>query len=610
MRVKLFLIFVLCVCISSFGQQSLIDSLTNRLLLETDKQKIETYIELSNTNISNRESLTYLLEGLELARQIEYNKLYTLYRRISIEYYLLADIELAIQYIDSADMYLKYTADSIDFAALNMSARGVYYEANNEIDSARYFYNIGFKLIENENTENSKLTRATLNTNLANLYLKKSQYDEAIPLYLKSAEIASKFGDSEGEMISLINASSCFKEMGDFDNALFYLEKARPLNVNMDIIYYDSMMNTISGEISFAIGDTINGIRMLENSISIIEKNEYNIGLSTVYLALAEVYEKQNNSRAFVMSKKAMSMVNEIDNPFDRVGILINYAKLKLKTGNYKVALTSLEESKIISFENEYLELYAEALMLEIEIFKHQDKKSNLILAYEDYIKVLDSLASYEKSQIIEEANVKYQTSEKEKENLLLRNENARKEISLQNETIRKQRNGIFAVTTFAAFILFFIYARNRRKKLQDANKLRIVETKQLEHQKIGRDLHDSKAKVLEDIELDLLAKGEKQIAKRVRKVKNHIRVLSHELQQLPFYEEEFDSQLLTLLYGLHRDGIKVYHEGIKTIEWQAIDDTIKRNLYLVINEAASNIRIHAGATESKFVFKKQEKKF
>ena len=70
--------------------------------------------------------------------------------------------------------------------------------------------------------------------------------------------------------------------------------------------------------------------------------------------------------------------------------------------------------------------------------------------------------------------------------------QNARKEISLQNETIRKQRNGIFAVTTFAAFILFFIYARNRRKKLQDANKLRIVETKQLEHQKIGRDLHDS----------------------------------------------------------------------------------------------------------------------
>lgn len=600
--------FILLTIGVSFGQKTKFDSLLVRLQSETDRQKIETYLDISETDISTDISLKYLSEGLKLAKKIDFDSLYTFYKFISIDNYYLGKFSEALVYLDSSNNYLDYTKDPIDYTALNLNLKGSYYLALNKLDSAKYFHQKALKIIENEMTENSNKTRASIKTNLATLFLLQANYNEAIPLFLESSAISEKYQDFENSIVSLNNVATCFKELKDFDEALLYLEKAEKLNTVFNSRYFKEMINVGKGELFALKGDTIKGIRLLEKTIISLKEAGHFKGLSTAYLALTEVYEKQNNPKALEASFMTINLLNEFENYFDRASILITNAKLNLRQGNYSAALKSIKKAKVITIEYNYLDLLVETLEVEIEIYGLTKNNGKLLASYDDFFKAKEELMSSEKIKIIQEANTKYQTTEKENEILKLKEADIQKTLALEKEKSRKLTFASLFGLGIVSLGGFVYYARNRRKRLLDLNRFQIVEAKQKEHQRIGADLHDSKAKTLEKIAMALDENGNSEIADRIRGVKENIRVLSHELLQMPFAQEEFDEQIITLFYEYNSAELNIVHEGIREIEWKTIDDTIKRNLYLVINEAISNSKNHSGASEAKIKFEKKGK--
>jgi signal transduction histidine kinase len=219
-----------------------------------------------------------------------------------------------------------------------------------------------------------------------------------------------------------------------------------------------------------------------------------------------------------------------------------------------------------------------------------------------------DSLFKKEGIDKISEITTKYQTEKKEKENLALKKQNAEKELAVQRATNLNLTYGILAGTAILGLLGLFYYSKTRRRKLRDEYIINLARAKQKEHEKIGADLHSTKAKELERIAGALEKKGELELANRTREIKENIRLLSHELFQIPFSQEEFDDQIINLLYEYNSDSLKIQHDGIKSVKWKDVEDTVKRNLYLIISEAISNIRNHSKATQAMVKFKKNKK--
>jgi signal transduction histidine kinase len=254
------------------------------------------------------------------------------------------------------------------------------------------------------------------------------------------------------------------------------------------------------------------------------------------------------------------------------------------------------------------MEHYSDALAVLSAINVAEGNYKNAYENFMRYKEIEDSIKSIETKEMIVDVSTKYQTEKKEKENLTLKKKNAEQQLAVQKITNLNQRYSFIAITLGLGIFGLFYYSRNRRRKLRDEHIINLAQAKQKEHEKIGADLHSTKAKDLERIASALEEKGEAAIASKVRDVKDSIRLLSHELFQIPFSQQEFDDQIINLLFEYNNESLKISHQGIHTIPWTEVDNTIKRNLYLIISEAISNVKNHSKASTANVKFQKKNK--
>lgn len=402
------------------------------------------------------------------------------------------------------------------------------------------------------------------------LYLEQEMYQEAEKYLLRASKKLQELGDLWGLAHQYVNLGKLYNEWEQDYYKCIKLYKRALDNYNK-------------------VGDSINGMVALgnigRNYISLNQLDSARTYISHTYL-LAKKFQKQD----------------------ELVRSLTNLGQIEFQEKNYLEANVKTQEALILAKKHKFRESYGEAILLLSKIHarkkNYKDAYKNLLLYHE----LADSIKSSENKKIIADITTKYQTEKKEKENLALKKQNAEKELAVQRATNLNLTYSILAGTAIVGLIGFFYYSKIRRRKLRDEHIISLARAKQKEHEKIGADLHSTKAKELEKIAGALEEKGEKDLAQRTRQIKENIRLLSHELFQIPFSQEEFDDQIINLLYEYNNESLEIQHDGIRNIKWKDVDDTIKRNLYLIISEAISNIRNHAKATQAMVKFKKRKK--
>jgi signal transduction histidine kinase len=399
-------------------------------------------------------------------------------------------------------------------------------------------------------------------------YLKKPK--EARGYYIKAMEIYTfnpvKDRREKNYLTLLSNIGMTFKDEGNLKKATSLFKEG--LNSDSLEMKHPKQYQTLLGNLSsiyFIQGKTekaIEGYKIVLNS-RIKTKNLYSQSVSHSFLA--EAYLK---NKKYSLAKKHANKGLELGK----------------KTRNNKQVLDCLK-------------------------FLSQLTKGETSKKYsEDYIKLNDSLFNRERNLKNQFAKVRYETEKKDKENTSLKQENERHELQIKTEKQYK----IIGWLTAGVSILFIGFGAsivtNRRKKLVFEAKMKQIQVREKERQRIAKSLHDEVAGDIRMLHLELTKKKQLEEAKKLAVIKGTVRNLSHQLSSESFEKVSFKDQIINLISDFFEIDFKIKVQEIDTVIWKDINNSIKRTLFLVIRESIQNSKTHAEASAVILNFKQTKK--
>ena len=226
----------------------------------------------------------------------------------------------------------------------------------------------------------------------------------------------------------------------------------------------------------------------------------------------------------------------------------------------------------------------------------------------EERTQLNDSLHKRERILKNKFTKVRYETEKKDKENISLKLENTRNQLALETERQHK----IIGFLSAGASILFLGFGAsivtNRRKKLIFEAKMKQIEVREKERQRIAKSLHDEVAGDIRMLHLELTKRKQLEEAKKLAIIKGTVRNLSHQLSSESFEKVSFKNQIISLISDFFEIDFKIKVQEIDTVIWKDINNSIKRTLFLVIRESIQNSKTHAEASAVILNFKQTKK--
>lgn len=388
--------------------------------------------------------------------------------------------------------------------------------------------------------------------------------NEARKYYGKSLEITQKNPDKRERYIHTFyfynNSGLTYTFEKKYDKAIELYNKALnmdSLELKFPHLYAMVLNNQALSYISK--GELTNVLSKLRVANRIKKETNDISGLSTNHEIYFNYYSKKNDSKkALFHAKKTLE-----------------YARKSNYTHREINMLSLLSRSNFISTKeaNSYLRLY---------------------------IKLNDSIIKHERTLKNQFAKIRYETGKKEKENSVLKTENDRKQLQIEQEKQQKIISFLLTIGSFLFLGISFLVFKQRRKKLAFESQLQKAEAREQERQQIAKSLHDEVAGDLRMLHQQLEKTNQVEVANKLDKVKDNVRNLSHKLSSVHFEEVSFKDQIINLISDYFSLDCKIFIKGLKENDWKNIENPIKRTLYLSARESLQNAKKHAKATQIK----------
>jgi len=400
-------------------------------------------------------------------------------------------------------------------------------------------------------------------------------YDKAEEYFQRAYSIADKekledLGQYQSKAITLNNLGLVYLKSEKYAIALDYFKQAI-INKNL-FEEYPSLYATILTNIGKC---NVN----LKNFSSL--PKDFHFAL--------KIRKAENNIPQIIDSELALSEYYHIKNQQDSAKYYANSAYILSK------------DSKILNLQLKGIE----------QLRKVEPENENIYSKI--YITLSDSLIATERKSSEKFARIEFETDE----------------FRRQKEQLAIQNRNIIIFTLFAFFIgtlLFVIrYQRNRniqlqmRESQQRANEeiynLMLSQQKKLdevihkEKQRIAQELHDGVLGRLFGARLNLDSLNKKDDPKAIesrnhyiselKTIEQDIREISHELNREKF---ALINNFVTIINNLFEEQKTISEAKLITsidasINWSKIDNTVKINLYRIIQESLQNINKYAKAT-------------
>jgi signal transduction histidine kinase len=147
-----------------------------------------------------------------------------------------------------------------------------------------------------------------------------------------------------------------------------------------------------------------------------------------------------------------------------------------------------------------------------------------------------------------------------------------------------------------------------KRKKLIFKAKVQQIEALEKDRQEIAKSLHDEVVGDLIILHLKLTKKQQIAAATSLLMITENVRNLSHQLSSESFDKVSFKNQIINLISDYFEDNFKVKVQKIDTVNWQEVNNAIKRTLFLAIRESIQNSKKHGEATAIALNFNESKK--
>ncbi len=450
-------------------------------------------------------------------------------------------------------------------------------------------------------------------------YARTNQYEKAIEHQLNALDLAKEKKDTFNFVKPLMEIGGIYFQMRNLDKAQEYLNEAKKMLATTDeeeplprILSNQSKIFVYIGSNYKAIADTVGtnaalyrdsaelyfrkGLEAANEGLSVAKKLNVPAYILAGTIALARVQNSMGDYRAAESSgKEALLMAENLGVPMYLADCHLSLSKSQRNLGLYADAMQHGQAGFAI-VEKDPRAGKAELFEVELfEIYKAMGRTDLALPLLEKAMERLKDRIGMDTKKAIADAETKYQTAEKEKENL---------ELAIANDRISKQRNLIMGGGMMLGLLGFFGYRLNKVNKDRNDKKAfaeALIFAQEEERKRIGRDLHDGIGQSLllikkqMDNTVGITLENQQMISATLEEVRS----ISQDLH--PFQLDKFG---LTATISDMVLKIEQSTDLFITREIEGIDKTLdpksEIHLYRTIQEALSNIIKHAGATAAK----------
>lgn len=398
-----------------FSQQTRIDSLQSHLLLLTDKRESAVVLaKLADayTYVNADSSITYAKRALMEAREAEAPSAQILAHHVlGRTYQTKAQLDLNSYHLLEA----LRISDSIDNKSLKIKSLELLAVSKEKINNEAAMQYLLQALKISEGIKD-KAGTASIFHRIGTLYSIQGKYQDALLHFIKSKEI--------WDVLAPLNSAGISSEIGnvyyrlkDYRNALSYYDHALDINKQIgDIQGLGYSYNNV-GLVLYKLGDKKRSLQALEQALEYRRTVDSREGISNSYVNLAEYYLSEKN--------------------FDK-------------------ALMYAETNLAYVQSSGFLFLLADAYQVLADVHTKRKDFEKAYYHHVRYTELKDSINNAQQLKNLSELQVMYETERKETENAYLRENQAKQEAIIQQQTILFTSSVIlFILMTVAVVALF-----------------------------------------------------------------------------------------------------------------------------------------------------------
>ncbi len=466
MRKQLIIIVALCLPLASLADSVVkLDSLTERLSVVSGKEKIKTFIYLSNANrnISFTDCINY---GLRAAKLAEKEKDYTLaglaYKSLGVSCYFSGDLKRALDYFNKGLLFYSKNENKRGMSNC-LNNIGLLYDAWSRFDSAYYYYNKSY-IIEKKLDDKAGMAISLINMGNINYYRKNMKH--ALDNYYQAMLLFQETQDKNGLAKAYNSLGIIYWEWDNYNEALGYFNKARDIYkasgndrglartyTNLAEIY-----NNVDKKYKVALD-------FYKKSLQIKEKLDDRMGMALLYNDIGTLYGNiEDFSKAKKYFLKSFDLYTQLKSKKGKTMSLYNVGKLyQQKKEDHKAIKffnKSLKFAKNIGF-TEYVNSNYEGLFkcyASLCNYPFFEKYYNLFSSMQDSL-----LEKLRQAQMLE-IEAKYKAEELQSKSFNIQRENAEKgKMLFKYRLILTAVIGII-ILLLLTYLLFFRIKKNHQE--------------------------------------------------------------------------------------------------------------------------------------------------
>lgn len=309
---------------------------------------IYTYQHLSDKALANFLRSYYFFEKknniskLSISSNVLGYTYRTLSKMDSAEYYFKKAIDLSLKTPNQYRLQ-SYLYNIIDF-----------YQSQNNNQQVQYYLNFAFKY---KDIPTESLAYIARQLNIGKYYQMQKQYKQAIDYLMEVVKMQSKIKAlAEDELVveAYRSLSNCYREMEDYKNAYFFLEKQKTIGDSLNKIIYsrDTAMAIVELQAAFNVERAETALRNQRNyNLGLLILTALIIGIALLMYRNNRVKDLKNRQleaqgRLLEEQKRELSTINATKDKL--LGLIAHDIRAPLSS---LTTLLSLWDAKIISGE-------------------------------------------------------------------------------------------------------------------------------------------------------------------------------------------------------------------------------------------------------------------
>ncbi len=628
-RLRLFLLFSL---LSFIANQTIAKQLDVKCI-QSDSIKIDSLINVAgNYRFSNPDTAIIIINSaIKLATQDSlYRQMLVAMRRKGVFYILNSNFDSSVVvFFRAIPLAEKY--QQIDILIRIYINLGIVYTKMGDFIKSESYYD---RVIEEYGDSLDLKTRAIIYNNLGLMYFAKGDYVKSLKAHQEALKIREESKDSLSLASTIMNIA----------NIHFYQEK-----------YSDAIEKYLEACNIYHRYNYVLGIQQSTHNLGTIYEKLDSLSLAEKYLNEALKYEpykmsirnaktlnmlglvsmkegKYNQAKEYFL--ESLEVNKKIHSTTQIIPSLNNLADLYNRMGKPNIALRYSKQALRLVQNSGAKSIIRDVYFNMYKSYEQLAKYKNALKYYEDYNLLKDSIFGIEKHKQIQELEIKYKTSEKEREiseknaEIVLKElEAKKKDVIIRKEQIQKYSLILFVILIVIIFVVIYRNQQNKRKsalllmqKNEEYNNQKISElikrhqldsikgrldAEERERHRIAQELHDGIGGSLAAIKLyvDSLRKklGMKEldmIYDNINLIYEQVRSLSHNLTPPEFKLSSISDVVKDYVHQFSKQSkTEIILNSEANSDWSTLDESIQIGIYRIIQELMSNVIKHAQAS-------------